>query len=420
MLYYGLTWRPATDNLGDDLVTRAAMQHLPRVDRILDADALDAPLQDFTDEDRLVLLAPGLFLRSSAHWPPEKHTAPVCIGVHISEGDAWGLPLSTLDGAGYDALAACAPIAARDVRTADRLAKLNIPHTLTGCITLTLEHPKVQRSGIVCCDVPEEVVSVIREFRQDVTLVTHAVSSPSTDFESRMADAKALLTRYASAEMVFTRRLHCAMACLAVGTPVLMLYHAEYEDISRFAPMDAMVRRQPVDDFLRELRQHGMPAPWRNPADVGSIQRILQNAVADGISRAEKQPLPLVSPAVANTWKQDRIRRMMSTAAAKIQRLENQHYDDLHAKFSQLVLEEDVKVTLQELLSLPEVENALRAASLRLQLEKLPAKEQKLLMANHKRNMVDIDDLIRKGYGALSQLGWPENNDEDALKGFPL
>ena len=75
MVYYGLTWRPATDNLGDDLVTLAALQHLPRIDRVLDADALDAPLPDMQDDDRLVLLASGLFLRSSAHWPPEGHIA---------------------------------------------------------------------------------------------------------------------------------------------------------------------------------------------------------------------------------------------------------------------------------------------------------------------------------------------------------
>lgn len=412
MLYYGLTWRPATDNFGDDLVTLAAMQHLPRVDYTLDADALDAPLPALKEDSRLVLLAPGLFLRSSAHWPPESHIAPVCMGVHISEEDAWGLPLSTLDGAGLDALTACAPIAARDVRTANRLARLNIPHTLTGCLSLTLEHPPVQRSGIVCCDAPEEVVEALRAFRKDVTAVTHSMSEPSPDFNKRMADAKAMLTRYASAEMVFTRRLHCAMACLAVGTPVLLLYHAEYEDISRFAPMDSMVRKQPVNDFLRELARHGMPAPWRNPADVGAIQRILLSALNEGLRRAETQPLPLVPAELAANWKQERIRRMMSTAAGKIQRLENQHYDDLHAKFTQLVLEEDVKATMQELLSLPEVENALRAASLRLQMAALPPKEQRTLLAQHKRNMVDVDDLIRKAEGALTQLGWPEPNDD--------
>ena len=412
MLYYGLTWRPATDNLADDLVTLAAMQRLPRVDRVLDADALDAPLSGLADDDRLVLLAPGLFLRSSAHWPPEKHMIPVCVGVHMSEEDAWGLPLSTLDGAGYDALAACAPIAARDVRTANRLARLNIPHTLTGCLSLTLEHPKVERTGIVCCDVPEEVVAAIREFRQDVTVVTHGMSDPSPDFDTRMANAKALLTQYASAEMVFTRRLHCAMACLAVGTPVLLLYHPEYEDISRFAPMDAMVRKQPVEEFIREVRRHGMPAPWRNPADVGAIQRILLGTISEGLQRAESAALPLVPTEEAAHWRQERIRLMMSTAAAKIQRLENQHYDDLHQKFTQLVLEEDVKASLREVLTLPEVETALRSASLRLKLEQLSPKEQKALQADHKRNLVDVDDLIRKAQGALSQLGWPENNDD--------
>lgn len=411
MLYYGLTWRPATDNLGDDLVTLAAMQRLPRVDYALDADALDAPLPGLGEDDRLVLLAPGLFLRSSAHWPPEGHIAPVCMGVHISEEDAWGLPLSALDGAGLDALTACAPIAARDVRTANRLARLNIPHTLTGCLSLTLEHPPVKRSGIVCCDAPEEVVEALRRFRPDVTAVTHTISNPNPDFDQRMANAKAMFTRYASAEMVFTRRLHCAMACLAVGTPVLLLYHAEYEDISRFAPMDSMVRKQPVDDFLRELNRHGMPAPWRNPADVGAIQRILLSALNEGLHRAQTQPLPLVPREIAENWRQERIRRLMHTAAGKIQRLENQHYDDLHAKFTQLLLEEDIKATMQELLALPEVENALRAASLRLQMEKLSAKEQKALLAQHKRNMVDVDALIRKAEGALTQLGWPEPTD---------
>lgn len=413
MLYYGLTWRPNTDNLGDDLVSLAALQRLPRVDRALDADALDAPLSGLQDDDRLVLLAPGMFLRSSAHWPPEKHIMPVCMGVHISEEDAWGLPVSTLDGAGYDALAACAPIAARDVRTANRLAKLKIPHTLTGCLSLLLEHPPMPRRGVICCDAPEEVVNLLREFRQDVETVTHALTKPVPDFDARMANAKAMLTRYASAEMVFTRRLHCAMACLAVGTPVLLLYNAEYEDIPRFAPMDVMVRKQPVDDFLREVRQHGLPAPWRNPADVGAIQRLLLSSLTDGLAQAETIRLPLVPEEEAEHWRHDRIRRMMKAAAAKIQRLENQHYDDLHAKFTQIILEEDVKVTLTELLRLPEVENALRSASLRLQMEKLPPKEQKALQALHKRNMVDVDDLIRQGHGVLAQLGWPDSNEDD-------
>ncbi len=413
MIYYGLTWRPYTDNLGDDLVALAALQQLPRLDLALDADALDAPLPQLREDDRLVLLCPGVFLRSSCHWPPEKHIAPVCMGVHLSSEDAWGLPLSTLDGAGYDALAACGPIAARDMRTANRLARLNLPHTLTGCLSLMLEHPTVKRSGVLCCDAPEEVVAALREFRRDVETVTHFATDPSPDFDARMEAARTLLSRYAAAEMVFTRRLHCAMACLAVGTPVLLLYREAYEDVSRFAPMDGMVRTQPVESFLRELRQHGMPAPWRNPADVGAIQHLLSTVLTEGLRRAETMPLPLVPEEEAVHWRSERLRLMMQTAAAKIQRLENLHYEDLHAKFTQLALEEDVKAALHSLLALPEVESALRSASLRLQMEKLPPKEQKALAAQHKRNLVDVDDLIRQAEGLLAQLGWPENTDHN-------
>lgn len=412
MLYYGLTWRPRTDNLGDDLTALAAMQHLPRIDHALDADALDAPLPSFSDDDHLVLLTSGIFLNASCHWPPERHIAPVCAGVHISEEDAWGLPFAAMDGTGLDALRACAPIAARDLRTAERLAKLNIPHSLTASLVLTLEHPSVKRSGIVCCDVPEDVSALLKTFRKDVSVVSHELNEPSLDFAVRMDAARSMIARYAAAEMVFTRRLHCAMACLALGTPVLLLYRPEYEDVARFAPMDEMVRCQPVDAFIREVRQHGMPAPWRNPADVGFLQRVLKNAITEGIRRAETQPLPLVSPELADAWKQERIRLMMQTASAKIQKLENQHYDDLHSKFTQLLLEEDAKAALQELFTLPEVESALRAASLRLKKEKLSPKEQKTLLADHRRNLVDVDDLIRKAHGTLAQLGWPENNDD--------
>lgn len=412
MLYYGLTWRPATDNLGDDLVTLAALEQLPRVDHVLDVNALDAPVPGLSGDDRLVTLATGLFLRSSAHWPPDEHIALACIGVHLSSEDAWGLPLATLDGAGLDALAACAPISARDVRTAKRLAQLDIPHQLTGSLVLTLDHPPCPRSGVVCCDAPEEVVTALQALRRDVTVTTHAMPDPSPDFSVRMENARAMLHRYAGAEMVFTRRLHCAMACLALGTPVLLLYHPEYEDVSRFAPMDAMFRKQPVEEFLQEVHLHGMPSPWRNPADVGAIQRILRSAVHDSLERARTMPLPAVQPEIALNWRHDRIRRMMKSAAGKIQRLENQHYEELHAKFSQLLLEEDVRDTLRSLIALPEVQSALRSASLRLQLEPLPPREQKELLSRHKRSLVDVDDLIRQAEGALTQLGWPEH-DED-------
>lgn len=93
MIQYALAWQPQSDNLGDDLRTYAAMQLLPRIDRVLDADNLDAPIPDLSDDDRLVTLISGNVLRENTHWLPEKHIAPVCVGVHLSQEDVGASPL---------------------------------------------------------------------------------------------------------------------------------------------------------------------------------------------------------------------------------------------------------------------------------------------------------------------------------------
>ncbi len=408
MLKYALTWRPRSDNMGHDLTVLAAMQHLPRIDHVLDAEALDAPLPGLAPDDRVVTLVTSHFLTRADHWPPHMAVAPACIGVHISQEDGWGVPIAALDGAGLAALRAAAPIAVRDGRTAKRLAALDVPHAVTGDITLTLRHADVPRRGIVCCDVPEEVLHAVRAFRQDVTAVTHDNPSPPPDFDRRMDAARALLDAYAGAEMVFTRRLHCAMACLALGTPVLWLYHPEYEDIGRFAPMDGMVRRQSVDDFLLETRQHGLPAPWRNPADIGRIQQEMAVVIHKALRRAEGMPLPLVPEDEASAWRTDRTRRMMDSAAKKIAQLENAHYEELHAKFERLAAEDSAKSTLTALLTLPQVRAALQEVSLQMQLDGLSPKDQKALRTQHRQGLADVDDLLRQGLDALSSLGWPD------------
>lgn len=409
MLHYGLAWHPASDNLGHDLLALAARQHLPRVDFLLDADALDAPLPGLGDEDRVVALIPGNFLASSAHWPPEKHIAPVCVGVHITEEDAWGLPLSTLDGAGLACLRAVSPIGCRDERTVRRLQALDVPHQLTACLTLTLRRPDVPRKGgVVCCDVPQAVISAIREYRADVDEVTHHVDAPCADFQARMTAAEAMLRRYAEAEMVFTRRLHCAMACLAVGTPVMLLYNSQYEDIARFAPMDGMVVKQPMDAFLQQLERRGFPTPWKNPADMAFIRQRLEGAVARGLARSETMPLPIVPQEDAERWREQRIRRMTDSAAAKIHRLENQQYEDLHRKFSLLLREDSAKATLTELLALPQVQKALRKAALDKQLADQPLTRRLKLRWQARHDPELTGELIQEAREALELLGWPD------------
>ena len=108
MIRYAVTWRPRSDNLGDDLLTLAASRLLPRVDMALDIDRLDAPLPDLEPDDRVVTLMCGKVLAQPIHWPPERHIAPVMVGAHFSREDVWGIPMAVLDGAGLAYLRALA------------------------------------------------------------------------------------------------------------------------------------------------------------------------------------------------------------------------------------------------------------------------------------------------------------------------
>lgn len=394
MLHYALAWRPNADSIGSDLMTLGAQQLLPRVDIVLDADRLDAYLPQIEDRDRVVALIPGLFLRTSSHWPPERHISPVCAGVHIDGEDAWGLPSDSMDGAGLDALRACAPILCRDDRTAARLEQLSVPHQVIGCLTLALTRPDVpHQGGIVCCDAPESIVNALRELAENITTVTHRLDNASRDFGERMAAARSLLEIYAGADMVITRRLHCAMACAAIGTPVLLLYNSGYEDVARFAPLDSMVRAMPSDVFLRQLQEEGLPAPWENPADMPAIHSAMQKAVIDGLARAESTPLPLVPPEKAAQWRSSRLMRMADSAADRIAALERQQMDAWVEKFTMLDREDGAKTILTSLLEgLGYSRDAGKTTRARLK-------------------AAELNDLVRQAWDALDALGWPEHND---------
>ncbi len=414
MIQYAIAWQPHSDNLGDDLRTYAAMQLLPRVDRVLDADNLDAPLEGLADDDRVIALLSGNVLRENTHWLPEKHIAPVCVGVHLSQEDVWGMPFARLNGAGKDYLAACAPIGCRDHRTVKLMEQTGIPHTLTGCLTLTLKRPQVRTQNYVCCvDVPRDVVQTLRTYAAgcDVQELTHQLDNPSADFDARMENVRQMLRIYAGARFIVTRRLHCAMACLAVGTPVLLLYNSDYEDVTRFAPMDQMVRTMPVEAFIAQLKQNGMPEAWTNPMGHEAWQEKLTAAVENGLSAAETMPLPILPGETIQAWRTQRLRQLAVSSAGKIRRLEQQQLTALHEKFSFILREDSAKSVLTAMLNEPEVRSALQKASRRKLLRGYPLHQRPLAWLQMKKGKLTPEDWHAQAMEQLQLLGWPESDE---------
>ncbi|MGN0746073.1 MAG: polysaccharide pyruvyl transferase family protein, partial [Aristaeellaceae bacterium] len=338
---------------------------------------------------------------------------PVMVGAHFSREDVWGIPLAALDGAGLDYLRACGTVGCRDQASMALMEAMRLPCRLTACLTLTLDGPKIpdgERKGILCCDVPEDVLHAVENAvpAMEVTSVTHRMDSAPQDYHQRMEAARAMLARYARARCVVTRRLHCAMACLAIGTPVVLLYHADYEDVSRFAPMSDMVRVQPVTDFLADVRAGRFRPGWENPPQVRRWKETLRQAVAEGLRQAETMPLPIVPPAEAQAWRSARLLETAHSAARKIQRLERDRYEGLHEKFSLILREDNAKSALTTLLREPEVGKALRRAAIRrcLSLEKWYRRPWKWLMIRLGR--AETEDLSHLAEEVMAPLGWPD------------
>lgn len=415
MIQYAIAWQPRSTNLGDDLRTYAAMQLLPRVDRVLDADCLDAPLSDLPQGDRVVALLSGSILRETSHWLPDGRIAPVYVGVHLSQEDVWGIPFTRLDGAGKRYLDGCAPIGCRDVRTAQLMERTGIPHQLTGCLTLTLQRPPVRTQSYICCvDVPREAMQTLRTYAAGATVqeLSHQLENPSDDFNTRMNNVKQMLRMYAGARFVITRRLHCAMACLAVGTPVLLLYNSDYEDITRFAPMNGMVRTQPVEGFIRQLEQGGLPEPWSNPMGLEAWQDRLKQAVQEGLARAEAMALPIIPDEAAQAWRMQRLRQLAMSSAGKIHALEQEQLSALHEKFTFILREDSAKSILSAMLNEPEVRLALQKAAKRKLLHNYPLRQRPAVWLKMKRGRLTPEDWYTQAMEQLRLLGWPEGEEK--------
>lgn len=231
----------STFNLGDQIQSVAAEQFLPRVDLCIDREQLN---QDIARHKKFKIILNGWFCHRPDNWPPAPSFRPLITSFHITDfaGDlagesvgSGGAKISTREIFANSEpiiryLKAYGPIGARDQDTRRFLESCGVPSYFAGCLTLALERPNVlrDRNLVVLCDVPDSIYSKIereKDGRIHLKRTTHQ-DSTTTYHDVRMAQAKNLLEIYARAHCVITTRLHCALPCLAMNTPVLFLNQA--------------------------------------------------------------------------------------------------------------------------------------------------------------------------------------------------
>lgn len=238
-------------NVGDNVQSLAAKQYLPQVDVKINREKL----ADYQG-GKTKLIMNGWFTHNVHNWVPSDDIDPLFVSFHVNNTAAPHM----LSEKGIAYLKKHEPIGCRDQFTADTLKEKGIDAYFTGCLTLTLDTYKVDDSergnDIYIVDplysypakhkVFYDLKSIVRNIMNgnifrlslrkkhlrnfiDADLLKSAIfvnqEPPANTYsdDQKFEMAEDLLHKYAKAKLVITSRIHCALPCLAMGTPVIFV-----------------------------------------------------------------------------------------------------------------------------------------------------------------------------------------------------
>lgn len=239
-------------NIGDYIQSLAASQYFPHIDYLINREELD----EFSGEN-CKLIMNGWFTHHPEHWIPSKVIKPLFVAFHINASSKDRM----LTPAGVEYLKGHEPIGCRDTYTVEILKGKGIDAYFSGCLTLTLDNkyriPDSQRTNdIYIVDPlfnindfsdhfksPRSFLRAIKhnlflksfqkkrflrkiidkKVRKNAIYTFHTLKPNNIPDDQRFAMAEDLLHKYAKARLVITSRIHCALPCLALGTPVIFI-----------------------------------------------------------------------------------------------------------------------------------------------------------------------------------------------------
>jgi hypothetical protein len=268
----------STDNVGDEIQSIAARRLLPRVDFYIDRERM----REAADLPPCILLANGYFMHRPENFGLPPHVKPIFLSFHVAKQ-------SLLSKRNVAYLKQHEPIGCRDQWTLDMLRFRGVLAYYSGCLTLTLEN-RFDRRGedVYLVDLDDAMMELVPTpiAERGARLTQWVPREEREDSEARFKRAEELLECYAKASLVVTTRLHCALPCLALGTPVVLLHHH---------PGDP--RLEIASHYLRIASPRHEPEriDWSpTPVDVSDrasfLRRLCELAVRDGTNPARLLP----------------------------------------------------------------------------------------------------------------------------------
>ncbi len=314
-------------NLGDEIQTLSATQYLPRVDVLIERDRLHW----YRDCPPVFVIFNGWFTRPSS-WPPPDSISPLFVAFHAAK------PELLVDKRFVSYFKRREPIGCRSLATLEAFRRIGVDAYFSGCLTLTIKREQIARTdqiyavdvdpslyaNLVPGDIKQRAVRVSHEFPPpDAPLLTQAKWGSvhlglrgiykwdgvrsllrgagerlnGLRHSFRLSRARELLTQYSSAKLVITSRLHCALPCLALGTPVVLL-RRDIESDPRFAGLRELVHFH--SDPSRPIKIDWQD-PEPNPDTYLGYAKALRERCQDAVSRALKAECPTDSATCVTT-----------------------------------------------------------------------------------------------------------------------
>lgn len=289
---YGIMYYKETDNIGDDIQTYTAKRFLPHIDYYIDREDLNCFLPE--KKEQVSMIMNGWFMHNKTAWPPSPYINPLLLSMHFTSLEKIDVGEKYLQGLGGDYLRQHQPIGARDVETQKRLTRNQIENYFSGCMTLTIEpFQNIEKQDYICLvDLDEKSSKLVKEnTNRPIKEMTHDVKPEEIrekSFEKRMQEVEELLKTYQSAHLVLTNRLHVALPCLALGTPVILV-HKEHFEADRLGTYLPYVTSFTDKEFEKSDIKNRIENPKENSDAYLTIRNTLTQKCEEFIQKCEKE-----------------------------------------------------------------------------------------------------------------------------------
>ena len=220
---------------------------------------------------------------SHADWPPPTNIDPLMLSIYIGPKmqRQWEKHI------GY--LKQREPIGCRDSRTLNLLRTHGVKAYFSGCLTLMVKNPNIgqRNEHIYITDVSQHLVKLLPLTVQEkaIYLEHNMKGSERLDSLSRFSVAYQLMEKYGSAKLVVTQCIHCALPCVAMGTPVIFINSPDLpggggtktESSPHITGLTDMFHTLDMYNMSRERAQQWLVSfPWTSPPPNPNLSMVMR------------------------------------------------------------------------------------------------------------------------------------------------